>query len=61
MAKHESEHVRVFLIGEGAACAHAHQKVPPGHYNIDVMLRTVATHGGEIDVLLLLHGCTRHR
>lgn len=50
LAKHASERVRVFLIGEGAACAHAHQKVPQGHYNIEVMLRTVATQGGEISV-----------
>jgi uncharacterized protein involved in oxidation of intracellular sulfur len=50
LAKREGEHVRVFLIGEGAACAHGRQKLPPGHYNIEVMLQTVAKHGGEIGV-----------
>ena len=50
LAKHESEQVRVFLIREGAACACAHQKVPQGHHNIEVMLNTVATHGMEIGV-----------
>jgi uncharacterized protein involved in oxidation of intracellular sulfur len=42
--------VRLFLIGEGATCAHAHQKVPQGHYNIEVMLKAVLKHGGEIGV-----------
>lgn len=50
LSKVEGEGVRVFLIGEGAACAHGHQKVPQGHYNIEVMLKTVSKHGGEIGV-----------
>ena len=50
LAKRDGERVRVFLIGEGAACAHSRQKVPAGHYNIEVMLKTVAKHGGEIGV-----------
>lgn len=50
LLKVEGEQVCVFLIGEGAACAHRHQRVPQGHYNIEVMLRTVAKHGGEIGV-----------
>jgi len=50
LAKHEGEQVRVFLIGEGAACAHGHQKVPQGHYSIEVMLKAVTKHGGEVGV-----------
>jgi uncharacterized protein involved in oxidation of intracellular sulfur len=50
LSKADGEHVRVFLIGEGAACAHGHQKVPQGHYNIEVMLKAVSKHGGEIGV-----------
>lgn len=50
LGKIEGDHVRVFLIGEGAACAHAHQKVPTGHYNIEVMLHAVMKHGGEVGV-----------
>ena len=50
LSKQTGEHVRVFLIGEGAACAHGHQKVPQGHYNIEIMLKTVVKHGGEIGV-----------
>ena len=44
------EQVRVFLIGEGATCAHGGQKLPAGHYNIEVMLKAVTKHGGEIGV-----------
>ncbi len=50
LSKHEGEQVRVFLIGEAAACAHGQQKVPQGHYNIEVMLKAVAKHGGQIGV-----------
>lgn len=50
LSKQPDAHVRVFLIGEGATCAHAHQKVPQGHYNIEVMLKAVLKHGGEIGV-----------
>jgi uncharacterized protein involved in oxidation of intracellular sulfur len=50
ISKIEGEHIRLFLIGEGAACARGHQKVPQGHYNIEVMLKAVSHHGGEIGV-----------
>ena len=50
LSKRESEDVKVFLIGDAASCAKAGQKVPQGYYNLDVMLRSVATHGGDIGV-----------
>jgi len=50
LAKQEGSTVRVFLIGDAAACAHAQQKVPAGHYNIEVMLKTLIKHGTEIGV-----------
>lgn len=50
LARAEGEQVRVFLIGDAAACAKGGQKVPQGYYNIEVMLRSVARHGGEIGV-----------
>jgi uncharacterized protein involved in oxidation of intracellular sulfur len=50
LSKQAGDQVRVFLIGEGATCAHGRQKVPAGHYNIEVMLKAVAKHGGEIGV-----------
>jgi uncharacterized protein involved in oxidation of intracellular sulfur len=50
LSKREGEHVKVFLIGDAASCAKAHQKVPQGYYNVEVMLRNVARHGAEVGV-----------
>jgi uncharacterized protein involved in oxidation of intracellular sulfur len=50
LSKHGSETVRVFLIGEGVSCAHRNQKLPTGHYNVEVMLKAIAKHGSEIGV-----------
>ena len=50
IAKREGETVRVFLIGDAAAAAKSGQKVPPGYYNVGVMLRAVVKRGGEIGV-----------
>ena len=44
------EEVRVFLMGDAAACAAAGQKVPQGYYNLGDMLGTVARRNGEISV-----------
>jgi uncharacterized protein involved in oxidation of intracellular sulfur len=50
LVKREGEQVRVFLIGDGAACAKTGQKVPQGYYNLEMMLGSVARRGGEIGV-----------
>ena len=50
LSKRAGEEVKVFLIGDAASCARKDQKVPPGHYNIEVMLRTVGRQGGDIGV-----------
>jgi uncharacterized protein involved in oxidation of intracellular sulfur len=50
LAKREGETVRVFLIGDAAACAKGGQKVPQGYYNLELMLRSVSRRGGEIGV-----------
>ncbi|MBI4753920.1 MAG: DsrE family protein [Betaproteobacteria bacterium] len=42
--------VKVFLIGDAAACAKSGQKVPPGYYNIGDMLGMVLRAGGEVGV-----------
>jgi uncharacterized protein involved in oxidation of intracellular sulfur len=42
--------VRVFLIGDAAACAKAGQKVPQGFYNIGDMLGMVLRAGAEVGV-----------
>jgi uncharacterized protein involved in oxidation of intracellular sulfur len=46
----EAGQVRVFLMGDAAACAKAGQKVPQGYYNIANMLAAVMRRGGEVGV-----------
>ena len=50
LSKREGEEVKLFLIGDAASCAKTHQKVPPGFYNVEVMLHGAAKHGAEIGV-----------
>ena len=50
LSKHEGEEVKLFLVGDAASCAKAHQKVPQGYYNVEVMLHGTAKHGAEIGV-----------
>lgn len=50
LAQRGDEQVRVFLIGDAAACAKAGQKVPQGNYTLELMLRSVARRGGVIGV-----------
>jgi len=42
--------VKVFLIGDAAACAKAGQKVPQGYYNIGDMLGAVIRRDAEVGV-----------
>lgn len=44
------EEVRVFLMGDAAACAATGQKVPQGYYNLGDMLGSVLRRNGEISV-----------
>ncbi len=50
LAKRNGEEVRVFLMGDAAACAKGGQKVPQGYYNLGRMLQVVAQNRGEIGV-----------
>lgn len=50
LAKREGEQVKVFLIGDAASAGKTGQTVPQGYYNVDVMLRSVTRHGGEVGV-----------
>jgi uncharacterized protein involved in oxidation of intracellular sulfur len=50
LARRQGEQVRVFLMGDAAACAKAGQKVPQGYYNLELMLRSVTRRGGEVGV-----------
>ncbi len=45
LAKRAEAQVKVFLIGDGVNCAIAGQKTPAGYYNIERMLRSLATRG----------------
>lgn len=42
--------VKMFLIGDAAACAKGGQKVPQGYYNIGDMLGMVVRSNGEVGV-----------
>lgn len=46
----DAQQVKVFLIGDAAACAKVGQKVPSGYYNIGDMLGMIVRAGGEIGV-----------
>ena len=50
LSKAEGEDVKIFLIGDAAACAKAGQKVPAGFYNIQVMLGRVVRNNGQVGV-----------
>jgi uncharacterized protein involved in oxidation of intracellular sulfur len=50
LAKQEGQEVRLFLMGDAAACARRGQVVPQGYYNLGRMLQVVAQHGGAIGV-----------
>lgn len=50
LSRREGEQVKVFLMGDAAGCAKRDQKLPPGYYNIELMLRNLGRHGGEIGV-----------
>jgi uncharacterized protein involved in oxidation of intracellular sulfur len=50
LAKRAGEQVRVFLMGDAAACGKAGQTVPQGYYNLERMLRVVAQAEGGAEV-----------
>ena len=50
LAKRADQEVRVFLMGDAAACAKVGQKVPQGYYNLGRMLQVVSQHRGDIGV-----------
>jgi uncharacterized protein involved in oxidation of intracellular sulfur len=50
LAKRPGHEVRVFLMGDAAACANRGQRVPKGYYNVETMLKVVVQHGGQVGV-----------
>jgi len=45
----QDNEVRMFLVGDAAACAKAGQKVPKGYYDVESFLKMIAR-SGEISV-----------
>jgi uncharacterized protein involved in oxidation of intracellular sulfur len=50
LSKAADEEVKLFLMGDAAACAKSGQKVPEGFYNIQIMLGRVVRNQGEVGV-----------
>lgn len=50
LAKREEEELRIFLIGDAAACAKRGQRVPEGYYNLERMLQAVTRRGAVLGV-----------
>jgi uncharacterized protein involved in oxidation of intracellular sulfur len=50
LCKAEGEEVRMFLLGDAAACAKSGQRVPEGFYNIQIMLNRVTRGGSAVGV-----------
>jgi uncharacterized protein involved in oxidation of intracellular sulfur len=50
LAKEDGTAVKVFLIGDAAACAAAGQATPEGYYNLERMLKGLAARGAQIGV-----------
>lgn len=48
LVQKEDAEVRMFLLGDAAACAKCGQKVPPGYYNVADMLSGFARRGGAV-------------
>lgn len=45
LAKREDTQVNVFLTADGVVCARKGQKTPDGYYNIERMVKFLATRG----------------
>lgn len=50
LARRESVEVRMFLMGDAAACAKSGQTVPDGYYNLNRMIRAVTLKGAPVGV-----------
>ncbi len=48
LSKRAGTEVRVFLMGDGVACARRGQKTPDGYYNTERMVRAVVQKGGAV-------------
>jgi uncharacterized protein involved in oxidation of intracellular sulfur len=45
LAKRDDTQVKVFLTADGVACARKNQKTPDGYYNIERIIKSLASKG----------------
>jgi len=45
---HPDVHVRMFLMADAVACGLPGQNTPQGYYNIERMVKSIVTKGGEV-------------
>jgi uncharacterized protein involved in oxidation of intracellular sulfur len=50
LAEREPNTVAVFLTGDAVSCAVAGQRTPDGYYNLERMLKVLASKGGKIGI-----------
>jgi uncharacterized protein involved in oxidation of intracellular sulfur len=50
LAKEGDTSIAVFLVGDAITCACAGQTTPNGYYNIERMLKVLASKGGKVGV-----------
>ena len=48
LARQSGVQLKVFLIGDAVSCAKSGQKLPPGYYNVQLMIGAVVRHSGVI-------------
>ena len=46
--EHAGNGVRIFLIADGTTCALPGQKTPNGYYNVERMLKSIISRGGQV-------------
>lgn len=50
LARHDGQQVNIFLLGDAVSCAREGQQVPAGFYNLELMMRSVLRHQGQVRV-----------
>lgn len=46
--EYDNVEIKVFLFADAVFCAKSGQKTPDGQYNIERMIKSVLSHGGEV-------------
>jgi uncharacterized protein involved in oxidation of intracellular sulfur len=48
--EHSDVKVRIFLLADAVTCALPNQDTPEGYYNLERMIKSIASKGGDINV-----------